>query len=435
MKRSHLLDFFQRHLSGGGYLFRVAFARGAPFLETANDDEKRRHNQQRKAGRGEHAAEHRDTDRLARIGAGAGCEHQRQHAQDKRERSHEDGAEAGPRRLERRLDDRLAIEYAPLARHFYDQDRVLGRERNQQHETDLSVEVVANTEPLENHNRPHQGERHRKQHRDRHEPAFVLAREHQIHEQHRERENVIDLVADQLFLVRHRAPFVPRAGGRRFAGDLLHQRHRLTGTETGGGQSDHGRRRVEIVEAQQRWPDYRGNTNHRPERDHGALLVADRKQLDVLGAQAELRIRLHIDLEDAPELVELVDIARPQISPERREHVVDADLQRLGLGTVHIHLQLRHGGTKRARHALQTALRVCVLHHRIGRCLQFGEIEAAVKQLQLHGKATGIADALDRRRWKYDDARLCYGGEVSIELLEQRKQVLTLATLAPILEH
>src|SRR6266436_6521924 len=71
MKRSRLLDLFQRHLLGGGYLCRLAFARGAPFLETANDDEKRRHKQHRKAGRGEHAAEHRDADRLARTGAGA----------------------------------------------------------------------------------------------------------------------------------------------------------------------------------------------------------------------------------------------------------------------------------------------------------------------------------------------------------------------------
>src|SRR5260370_13716670 len=144
------------HLLGGGYLFRLAFARGAPFLETTNDDEKRRHEQHRKASRGEHAAEQRDCDGAARMGAGAGCEHQRQHAQDKRERSHEDGAEASARRLERRLDDRLAIEYAPLARHFYDQDRVLGRERNQQHETNLSVEFVAEPKPLEHHTLPPQ---------------------------------------------------------------------------------------------------------------------------------------------------------------------------------------------------------------------------------------------------------------------------------------
>jgi len=68
--------------------------------------------------------------------------------------------------------------------------------------------------------------------------------------------------------------------------------------------------------------------------------------LDVLLAQAEARIRLHIDLEDAAKFVELVDVARSKIGPERREHVVDRHLQRLGLGAVHLDLELRHGGAE-----------------------------------------------------------------------------------------
>ena len=86
--------------------------------------------------------------------------------------------------------------------------------------------------------------------------------------------------------------------------------------------------------------------NHGPNRDDGALLVANRKLLDVLLAQAELRIRLHIDLEDAAEFVELVDVARAKIGAERREHVVDRHLQRLGLGSIHLDLELRHGGAE-----------------------------------------------------------------------------------------
>src|SRR5262249_8289124 len=111
------------------------------------------------------------------------------------------------------------------------------------------------------------------------------------------------------------------------------------------------------VEAEQGRPDDRGDVNHGPDRDDGALLVANRKLLDVLLAQAELRIRLHIDLEDSAEFVELVDVARAQIGPERRDHLVDRHRQRLGLGAVHLDLELRHGGTERARHPLQPALR------------------------------------------------------------------------------
>ena len=80
-------------------------------------------------------------------------------------------------------------------------------------------------------------------------------------------------------------------------------------------------------------------------------------------------------------------------------------------------------------------MRLGVLDHGIGRGLQLGEIEAAVAQLELHGEAAGIADALDRRRREHHDARLLDRGEVAIELLEQRAQVLALAALAPILEH
>ncbi len=42
--------------------------------------------------------------------------------------------------------------------------------------------------------------------------------------------------------------------------------------------------------------------------------------------------------------------------------------------------------------------------HGVGRALQLGEIEAAVAQLDLHGEAAGIADALDRRRRQHEHA-------------------------------
>src|SRR5262245_63921349 len=83
----------QSHLLHRGCLGRwFGLARGAPFLETPHHNEERRHEQHGKAGRGDHAAKYGNADRLARIGAGAGCEHQWQHPQDKGERSHQDRA-------------------------------------------------------------------------------------------------------------------------------------------------------------------------------------------------------------------------------------------------------------------------------------------------------------------------------------------------------
>ena len=89
---------------------------------------------------------------LARAGAGAGRHHQRRDAEDEGEGGHQDRPEAGARRLDRRFDDRLAGG-AHLARHLDDQDRVLGRQRDQQDQADLDVEVVVDAEAVE-HRRP-----------------------------------------------------------------------------------------------------------------------------------------------------------------------------------------------------------------------------------------------------------------------------------------
>src|SRR5439155_5630142 len=48
----------------------------------------------------EHAAEHRRAERLAHLGAGPGRARERQHAQDERERGHQDRPEAEPARLD-----------------------------------------------------------------------------------------------------------------------------------------------------------------------------------------------------------------------------------------------------------------------------------------------------------------------------------------------
>ena len=104
--RADRIDLRLRRGLGGG---RALFFSRAPVLEALHHDEERRHEQHRKAGRGQHAGEHGDADRLARVGAGAGREHQRHHAEDEGERRHQDRAEARARRLDRGFHDRLAV--------------------------------------------------------------------------------------------------------------------------------------------------------------------------------------------------------------------------------------------------------------------------------------------------------------------------------------
>ena len=108
--------------------------------------------------------------------------------------------------------------------------------------------------------------------------------------------------------------------------------------------------------------------------------------------------------------------------------------QGLRLHAVDLDRQLRDVGAERRQHQLDGRLRLGVLDDRVGDALQLGQVEAAVAQLDLHGEAGVVADALDRRRRHHQDARLLDRAEGGVEALEERKQVLAFAALAPVLE-
>jgi hypothetical protein len=121
-------------------------ARGAPLLKALHHAEHRRHEENGKAGRRQHAAEHRDADRLARAGAGATRDHERKNAEDEGERRHENRPEARLRRLDRRVEDGSAVDETPLTGHLDDEDGVFGRQRDQQDSADLRVEIVVDAQ-------------------------------------------------------------------------------------------------------------------------------------------------------------------------------------------------------------------------------------------------------------------------------------------------
>ena len=81
----------------------------------------------------------------------------------------------------------LAVANAMLARDLDDQDGVLRRQRDQQDQADLGVEIVvdaqARSAPATG---PTQRQRHREDDGERREPAFVLPGEHQIDQQQRQ---------------------------------------------------------------------------------------------------------------------------------------------------------------------------------------------------------------------------------------------------------
>ena len=200
-------------------------------------------------------------------------------------------------------------------------------------------------------------------------------------------------------------------------------------------QADDRRRRIEIEQADEGRAHHRADRHQRSERNHLPVLVAHEHVLDVLEPQAGLRVGLHIDLEHPAELVELVDVGRSEIAPERGEHLVEGNLKRFGLHPVDLEPVLRNARAERRQHHLQGRLGLGIGNDRVGDALQLGHVEAAVAQLDLHGKAGVVADALDRRRRHHQDIGLRDGAESGVEVVEQRHQVFAFAALAPILEY
>ena len=98
------------------------------------------------------------------------------------------------------------------------------------------------------------------------------------------------------------------------------------------------------------------------------------------------------------ELVELRHIVRSDIAGQRGEHLADRDAERLGLRPVDHDRELRRAGAEGRGQPLEAGLRVAVRDHGVGEALQQVVVEIAVADLDLHGEAADIADALDRRR-------------------------------------
>ena len=126
--------------------------------------------------------------------------HERHDAQDERDRSHHDRPKAPARGFDRRIDGRHALRLE-LPRELDDQDRVLGGERDHQHQADLRVEIARQAPDDERGDDTHESHRHGKNHSRGSGPAFVLGGEHQKDQRDRQSENEVGLVADELLLI------------------------------------------------------------------------------------------------------------------------------------------------------------------------------------------------------------------------------------------
>jgi hypothetical protein len=113
-----------------------------PFLEALHDHEKRWREQDRKARGGDHAAEHGDANRLPGARAGAGREDQRHDAENERKRRHDNGPKPRLRRFDSRVGQRFVVMQTAIPRDIDNKDGILGRERDQENDADLGIEIV-----------------------------------------------------------------------------------------------------------------------------------------------------------------------------------------------------------------------------------------------------------------------------------------------------
>ncbi len=108
----------------------------------------------------------------------------------------------------------------------------------------------------------------------------------------------------------------------------------------GAGVGVDGRRRVHVVAHHQHRAAHETPRGEVRQRHHAALAVAHLELLDRRpGRWRKTFLGLDVHLPGAAELVEVVDVVRPQVGLQRRPHVVDRHAAVLGLDAVDDQLQ------------------------------------------------------------------------------------------------
>ena len=265
--------------------FRRRLVTGRPsdaLAQALHDHIEHRSEHQGHDGGGDHAADHRGADGLTAGGAGTGGDDQRHKACDGRDGGHQDRTEAqlcgGYRRIQY-----AQARFPLLGGELDDQDRVLARKADEQHDADLGIDVVVEVPHQECDNRSQHRQRHDQNHRGRAGPALVLGGQHQEYENDGQREDDHGLGAHFLFLIRHAGPRVTHGCGQLGIGHLLHQRERLTGAESRRRLSRYGRAGEQVVAKNGLRPQGTFHLHQRPHRHHAPVCVPDFEAADVLG--------------------------------------------------------------------------------------------------------------------------------------------------------
>ena len=211
-------------------------------------------------------------------------------------------------------------------------------------------------------------------------------------------------------------------------GDLLHHTQRLAGAESGPRRADHRRGRIEIVERDRSRTVDRFDRGQRSQGNHVSAGVANRVLLDRLRRETIRRVGLRIDVERPAELRDLVDVGRAQVGLEGTKHVVDLDPVRFRLAAVQDERKLRHISAERGERRRNRRLPSGFSSDRPRDSLQSLVVKGSVAQFDLHLKAGGQSESLDRRGEHNEGVRLLHCRDRLDQVFVDGSQILGAAS-------
>ena len=141
-----------------------------------------------------------------------------------------------------------------------------------------------------------------------------------------------------MLLIGGAGPFVEIARRQGALGYVLHDVQRRSGRDAGGGRPLDRDRAIVVVARDHLRPDGDAALRQRGHRHHVVGIVAHVDLVDVRDLAAVPLLALDIDLPDAAEQVEVVDVAAAERGPQRVEDRTDADAERLRLDPVDVEM-------------------------------------------------------------------------------------------------
>ena len=129
---------------------------------------------------------------------------------------------------------------------FHNQNGILSSQTNKRHQSDLEIDIILQSRYPNTQISPQRCNRQRKQHRNRHNPAFILSCKKQEYKEEHQSQNHTSLSAGLLFLIRKATPFKSDIFRQMLLHNTLHRCHRITRTIPRCGNSINRSRREHI---------------------------------------------------------------------------------------------------------------------------------------------------------------------------------------------